>query len=87
MAVFSRVLAAALGGYAFASACTAALAKALTAITARSEAVQFATMIGFVAYALAIAWAFWARSAGRAWTWLLLPSAVLGALAWWGARA
>lgn len=87
MAVLSRVLAAALGGYAFAAACTAALALALTAVTERSEAVQVATMLGFVLYALSIAWAFWARSAWRAWVWLIGPAVALGALAWLGARA
>lgn len=89
-AVFSRVLAAALGGYLLAAACAAGLAMALAHAMPRSEAVLTATMLAWLTYALAAAWAFYARSAWRAWAGLLLPALLLGAmplLGAFGARA
>ena len=79
LAVFSRILAAVLGGYALASACAAGLALLLALAMPRSEAVLAATMSAWLAYASAIAWCFWARSAWRAWGGLLAVALALGA--------
>ena len=80
LAVFSRIVAAVLGGYALASACAAGLALLLALAMPRSEAVLAATMSAWLAYALAIAWCFWARSAWRAWGGLLVVTLAMGAL-------
>lgn len=75
--VVSRVLAALLGGYATTAAGTAALALYLP--LSRIDATIAATLASFAVYALAIMWAFAARTAWRAWAGLLLPGAVLAA--------
>jgi hypothetical protein len=80
LAVSSRILAAVLGGYALASACAAGLALLLAVAMPRSEAVLAATMCAWLAYALAIAWCFRARSAWRAWGGLLLLTLAMGAV-------
>lgn len=64
-AVASRVLAAILGGYAVAYAATAFLAVYLPLI--RADRVTFASLGCFAVYAVAILYAFGARSALRAW--------------------
>lgn len=85
LAVLSRILAAALGGYLLAAACAAGLALALAHAMPRAEAVLSATMLAWLAYALAAAWAFHARNAWRAWAGVLLPALLLGALPLWNA--
>ncbi len=79
--VFSRVIAAAIGGYALASALSALLA--LVWPLPRAEAVLASTMLGFVWYALAVMWVFSVRSATRAWAGMVLPTVVLALLCWW----
>ncbi len=85
--VLSRLLAALLGGYALSALLTAVLALHLP--LERSEAVLVGTMLSFLAYALAVLWAFAARHALRAWTGLLAPilllAAILAAPGWTGA--
>jgi hypothetical protein len=80
--VASRVLAAAVGGYAVAALTTAALALALPRIagTARIDAVLAATLSSFAIYAAAVMVVFTTRSAVRAWATLAAFAAVLGAL-------
>lgn len=81
LAVASRTLAAAAGGYALASAFAAAVALALAQRGARVEAVLGATMLAWVVYAIAIGWAFFARSAWQAWGGVLGPALLLFAAA------
>ncbi|WMD23731.1 DUF3649 domain-containing protein [Achromobacter seleniivolatilans] len=78
LAVFSRVAAAILGGYALASAAAACLAVWLP--MGRADAVTTAQMLSFVIYACGVIWVFATRNAWRAWAGILLPSVVLGAL-------
>lgn len=68
-AVFSRVLAALLGGYALAALLASALALALPwlGLGTRAEGVQAAGLLSFALYTGAAIWAFGARSALRAW--------------------
>lgn len=79
--VASRVLAAAVGGYALTSVLTVLLA--LVWPIARAEAVLASAMLGFVWYAVAVIWVFCARSALRAWTGMVAPTVVLALLCWW----
>ncbi|MEI2416851.1 DUF3649 domain-containing protein [Orrella sp. JC864] len=76
--VFSRVLAAGLGGYAAASAATALLA--LLWPLPPAHAVLASTMLAFVWYAAAVIWVFSVRSAARAWLGMAGASLALGAM-------
>lgn len=89
--VASRAIAGAFGGYALASLVTAVLSLALPLVTgaSRASALLTATLLSFAVYAVAVMWAFSARSALRAWVGLAIASAVFGAalLALQGGRA
>lgn len=78
LAVASRVAAAVLGGYAFATVVGVFLSRTLP--MTRADAVLAATLASFGLYAVAAIWVFAARSATRAWLGLLLPMAVLGTI-------
>lgn len=84
LAVASRVLAAALGGYAVAAASTRLLS--LTWPAPPSQAVMWASMLSFVIWAVAVLWVFATRSAWRAW-WGLSAATGLVVLAEWLLRA
>lgn len=84
LAVASRVAAAALGGYALASAAMVLMAHLWPA--PRAQAVLWATMLSFAVYAAAVIWVFGTRSAARAWAGMLGATALvslLAALLWW----
>ncbi len=78
--VASRVLAAALGGYAVTSLATALLARGLRALEGSSQAgaVLGATLFGFTLYTALVIWVFSTRSATRAWAGMALSALVLG---------
>lgn len=78
--VASRVLAAALGGYALTSVATVALA--LLWPLPRAHAVLAATMLSFTVYTVAVIWVFSTRSVVRAWLGMVLPSGVLALACW-----
>ncbi|MGD9758890.1 MAG: DUF3649 domain-containing protein [Comamonas sp.] len=78
--VASRVVAAALGGYALASAATVLLA--LLWPVPRAQGVLWATMLSFAIYAFAVIWVFCTRSATRAWAGMAVGTAVCAGLAW-----
>jgi hypothetical protein len=77
----SRAVAALLGGYALAASASVALTLASSA--PREDATANATAASFLLYAAAILWAFVARTAGRAWLGIALPTAFFAALACW----
>jgi hypothetical protein len=76
LAVGSRCLAAALGGYLLAS--MASVSIALLAPLPRVDATLTGLLLSFVFYVLAFIWCFACRSAWRAWWGVLLPSVLLG---------
>lgn len=76
--IFSRVMAAILGGYLFTSIVIALLAIVLPG--SRVEAVLTAMLLSFLIYACVVMWVFACRSASRAWTGILLSSLVMGSL-------
>lgn len=78
--VAMRVVAAAIGGYAFAVAFAYALARALP--MSRSEATAAATMLGVVAMSGAVIWVFAVKSAWRAWIGIALATLIFGVAAW-----
>lgn len=78
--VAARLLAAIAGGYALTAISMSLLAVLLPA--SRVDAVMTATLLSFPVYAVAIMWAFAARSARRAWIGLLAPAAILGCALW-----
>lgn len=81
--IASRTLAAVLGGYWASSAGAALLSLALPLLgTSRADAVINSTLLSFTLLTCAVLWAFAARSAARAWFWLLLPSAVMSGIAY-----
>ena len=87
LAVTSRVVAAAVGGYLVAA--LASVCFSLLLPIARAEAVVSGMMLSFLFYLLAVIWCFACRSALQAWGGLLAVSAVLGAvdgLAYWMAH-
>jgi predicted CDP-diglyceride synthetase/phosphatidate cytidylyltransferase len=69
-----------LGGYVFASAVAAGLSYLLP--MARADAVLTGLMVSVAAYAGAVLWAFAARTVGRAWLGLAIPSLAFVCLAW-----
>lgn len=79
--VASRMLAAALGGYALASALAVLLGLLLP--LERAQAVNLGMDLGFLLYVPILLWTFHTRSAARAWGWLLLWSGAAALLAWW----
>ncbi|PUA99649.1 hypothetical protein C8C99_4538 [Acidovorax sp. 107] len=81
LAIASRAVAAAAGGYALAASLAGALSLALVPGLPRVEAVLTATMLAWLAYAGAVAWAFYARTAWGAWGGTVLPALALGAYA------
>jgi uncharacterized membrane protein len=80
--VFSRIVAAALGGYLLTSLIVIALAQLLSRAFGMlpAAAVLSATLGGFVVYTVIVCWAFSTRSATRAWLGVMLPSLALGAV-------
>ncbi|OZI58640.1 DUF3649 domain-containing protein [Bordetella genomosp. 1] len=81
LAVGSRVVAAAVGGYALASALSVLLALLLP--LPRAQAVLAASMLGFVWYVAAIMVAFSVRSATRAWLCMVAPATALALACVW----
>lgn len=81
LAITSRTVAAIAGGYALAAGFTAAVSLGLAQFMPRVEAVLTATMLAWLAYAMAAGWAFYARTAWGAWGGTLLPALALGACA------
>lgn len=80
LAVASRVVAAAIGGYALASAATVLLARVWPG--PQAQAMLWASMLSFAIYSLVVIWVFMARSATRAWIGVVSVTGVLAALAW-----
>ena len=78
MQIISRVVAAAVGGYALSS--LVAIGFSIVLPMARSEAVHVGTMASFVMYVSVILWVFSTASAGRAWAGLFLCAVLLGTL-------
>lgn len=80
--VFSRVLAAALGGYVLTSLMTISLSQLLSRGLGMlpAAAVVSATLAGFAVFTVIVCWVFSTRSATRAWLGVTLPSVALGAL-------
>lgn len=79
-AVASRVAAAVLGGYAFATALGVFLSRTLP--LPRADAVLAMTLASFAIYTAAVIFVFAARTATRAWLGLAVPTLVLAALSW-----
>jgi hypothetical protein len=78
LGVASRAVAAIVGGYALAG--LAATVMALYLPTSRVEATLTGMLASFIIYTGAVMWVFAARTALRAWTGILAPSALLGAV-------
>ncbi len=81
LAVTSRVLAAAVGGYAL----TAAIGTLLSLLIPmeRAQAVETGTFLSFAVYAAILCWVFHVRSATRAWAWLVAWTLAVSALCGW----
>ncbi|MEW5056868.1 MAG: DUF3649 domain-containing protein [Cycloclasticus sp.] len=84
MTIFSRVMAATFGGYLLANVAAITLSYLLPHLfsSSRADGVMLASFVCFFIYAAAVIWVFTARTVGRAWLGLLLPSLVCGALMW-----
>ncbi len=71
MAVFSRIIAAIVGGYLLANVAAIVLSYLLPG--SRADGVMVATCVSFIIYAGAVFWVFSARTAWRAWFGILIP--------------
>lgn len=80
LGLLSRILAASLGAYALASAWSMALALAWPG--GRAEGVMLGLLGAFILGVLAVLWVFAVRKVWLAWAGLLLPAALLAAIAW-----
>lgn len=82
--VFSRLLAATVGGYVLASLFGALTAFSLPLLSSASlaDGVVIGTMLGFIVHAAVFVFAFSPVRAGRVWVSLALASCLLGALLW-----
>jgi uncharacterized membrane protein len=80
LAVASRAIAAIVGGYALAAVFSVFCAVALP--MPRADAIIIGGMLSFLVYCAAAVWVFAAPNAMRAWLGLLLPIALMGAIAW-----
>ena len=78
--ILSRTLAALLGGYALAHALPIMLVSLLA--LPRMDAVMAAGQLAFPILAVAMCWAFAARSALAAWVGLVTPAAAAGLIGW-----
>ncbi|MES5322937.1 DUF3649 domain-containing protein [Alcaligenes nematophilus] len=76
--VLSRIVAAAVGGYALAAAATVLLT--LLWPLPKAQAVLAANMLSFVWYTIAVMWVFSTKSATRAWVGMVLPTALIALL-------
>lgn len=85
LSVASRAAAGIVGGYALAAFFTTTVA--LLSHAPREEAAYQGAVPSFLLFALAIVWAFGARTAARAWAGIGLPMLGLAALTWWLSRA
>jgi len=82
MAVASRAVVAIFGGYLLAVSLAAVIAHAMIGMgVARNDAVLTGNMLGFIAHAVAALWAFGCANGRRAWGAVVVPGAVLAALA------
>lgn len=82
-AVFSRVVAASVGGYALANLITIALSLIVNALGMQAAVVLLAAeMASFMVWAVIIMAIFHARSATRAWLWLSGAAAVFLLVMW-----
>lgn len=79
--VASRVIGAAIGGYALVSA--ASVLMALVLPLPQAQAVLASMMISFILYVVVVIWAFSTRSVARVWWGILSMTAVLALLSWW----
>lgn len=77
--LFSRIIAALLGGYVLAGLSSVAM---LALPMAKPQAVIAGMLISFLVYAGAVIWVFAVRNAWRAWLGLLLAGAPLLLAAW-----
>lgn len=78
--VAGRTVAAIAGGYVLTSIASALIAIALP--LPRADAVSIATLLSFVVYTCVILWVFATTSALRAWTGVVVVSAVLVGVLW-----
>ena len=80
--VFSRCVAAVMGGYALSAVVAASIGLALAhSGTSRADAALTGTMAAFIAHAIAALFAFGCATAWRAWLGIGLPTVALGAFA------
>lgn len=78
--VLSRAVAAAVGGYALANMVPIAVVAFFS--VARVDAALIALQLSFVIYAVAVMWAFAARSARSAWAGIGSLALLAGVVAW-----
>jgi hypothetical protein len=80
--VASRSLAAVIGGFALASASAWMIAAGLlqSGLQPRGVAIGSGTLVSWIFWTCGAMWAFYAPTQLRAWSWLLIPAAVLGGI-------
>lgn len=69
--VFSRILAATLGGYALATSSALFIGQLLLSSTGKYQAIHIGLLLSFLVYACAAMWVFSASNATKAWVGLI----------------
>jgi hypothetical protein len=80
--VFSRVLAAMLGGYGLATSSTLLITQIFIFFTRESQAIHSGLLLGFLIYAFAAMWVFSVASAKKAWLGLININLILLGSTW-----
>jgi len=80
--VFSRILAAMIGGYALATTSSILLAQLLGGVVGHYQAIHIGLIVTFLVYAGTVMWVFSVTSAKAAWFGLLQVNAICVALVW-----
>ena len=70
-AVFSRILAAILGGYALATSCALFIGQLLLSNAGKYQAIHIGLLLSFLVYACAAMWVFSLSNATKAWIGLI----------------
>ncbi|MBU2892303.1 DUF3649 domain-containing protein [Colwellia sp. D2M02] len=80
--VFSRILAAALGGYALATSSSLLITQLLMSLVGKYQGIHIGLMLGFLVYTGAVMWAFSVTTATRAWLGLVKLNVIFLLLTW-----
>jgi hypothetical protein len=80
--IFSRIIAAAFGGYALATSSSLLITQLFINFVGKYQAIHIGLMLAFLIYALAAMWVFSVESARSAWSGLIKLNLIFLGLTW-----